>query len=162
MRLPHTITSADMRGINRSAVLEILRRESPISRTLIAERLNVSLPTVMRIVDDLAAEGLVRPHGSSEWSGGRRRSLLDFNAEDHVVVGVDLGGTKMFGAIANLGGQVLDQLEFPRHGTTGEKSFERLAELIDTLLKSDKIGDRKVHGIGVGVPGVTLHKQGII
>ena len=68
-----TITAADMREINRSAILEIIRRESPIARSAIAERLDVSLPTVMRIVDDLIDEGFVRPQGSTEWSGGRRR-----------------------------------------------------------------------------------------
>ena len=94
-----TITSSAMREINRSAILEIIRRESPISRTAIAERLDVSLPTVMRIVDALIEEGFVRPHGSTEWSGGRRRSLLEYNAEGYVVLGVDMGGTKMYGAI---------------------------------------------------------------
>jgi DNA-binding Lrp family transcriptional regulator len=52
---PRTITTTEMRGINRSAILAILRRESPISRTSIAEKLGVSLPTVMRIVDELTA-----------------------------------------------------------------------------------------------------------
>src|SRR5512143_349963 len=110
MRRSYTITAADMRRINRSAILEIVRRESPISRTLIAEKLNVSLPTVMRIVDELIEEGLVRPEGSKEWSGGRRRSLLEFNAEGHVVIGIDLGGTKIFGAIADLGGNILHEV----------------------------------------------------
>jgi DNA-binding transcriptional ArsR family regulator len=57
-----------MRDINRSAIPEIIRRESPISRTAIAERLGGSLPTVMRIVDELAADGFVRSQGESEWS----------------------------------------------------------------------------------------------
>ncbi len=162
MRQPYTITATDMRGINRSAILELIRRESPISRTLIAERLNVSLPTVMRIVDELAEEDLVRPHGTKEWSGGRRRSLLEFNADGHVVVGVDLGGTKMFGAIANLGGEILDENEVPRHGTSGEKSYERLVEMIESLLHSPKIEGRRILGIGVGVPGITLHEKGIV
>ncbi len=70
---PLTITASAMRDINRSAILEIIRRESPISRTAIAERLDVSLPTVMRIVDTLVEEGFVRLHGETEWSGGRRR-----------------------------------------------------------------------------------------
>ena len=62
---PLTITASAMRDINRSAVLEIIRRASPISRSAIAERLDVSLPTVMRIVDELIEECLVRPHGDS-------------------------------------------------------------------------------------------------
>ena len=70
-----TITAADMREINRSAILEIIRRESVISRSAIAKRLNVSLPTVMRIVDELVEDGIVKPHGETEWSGGRRCGL---------------------------------------------------------------------------------------
>jgi glucokinase-like ROK family protein len=157
-----TITAADMREINRSAILEIIRRESPISRSAIAERLNVSLPTVMRIVDELIEEGFVRLQGSTEWSGGRRRPLLEFNAESFVVVGVDMGGTKFYGAISDLGGNILDEIDMGRHGKSSEGNYERLIELIDTLLASPKLGERRVRGIGVGAPGITFHKEGIV
>jgi glucokinase-like ROK family protein len=157
-----TITASDMREINRSAILEIIRRESPISRSAIAERLNVSLPTVMRIVGGLVTEGFVRLEGSTEWSGGRRRPLLEFNADGFVVVGVDMGGTKFYGAISDLGGNVLDELDMGRHRTTGEGNYERLIELIDALLSSPNLKGRKVRGIGVGAPGITLHQEGIV
>lgn len=157
-----TITSAAMRDINRSAILEIIRRESPISRSTIAERLGVSLPTVMRIVDDLISEGFVRLQGGTEWSGGRRRPLLEFDAEGHLVIGVDMGGTKIFGALSDLGGTILDEVNIARHGSSGEDSFNRLTTLIDTLLASPKLDGRQVHGIGVGAPGITLHTPGIV
>ena len=157
-----TITAADMREINRSAILEIIRRESPIARSAIAKRLDVSLPTVMRIVDELMEEGYVRPQGSTEWSGGRRRPLLEFNADSFVVIGVDMGGTKFYGAISDFGGNILDEIDMGRHGTSAEENYERLIELIDTLLASPKLGDRHVRGIGVGAPGITLHQQGIV
>ena len=159
---PRTITGTGMRGINRSAILEIIRRESPISRTVIARRLDVSLPTVMRIVDQLVDEGLVRSKGATEWSGGRRRSLLEFNVDGHVVIGIDLGGTTMFGAIADLGGSILDEAEIVRHGTSAEESFQRLVDLIDTLLASPKLQGRQIRGIGVGAPGITRPDEGIV
>jgi predicted NBD/HSP70 family sugar kinase len=159
---PLTITASAMRDINRSAVLEIIRRLSPISRSTISERLNVSLPTVMRIVDDLIEEGLVRAHGESEWSGGRRRALIEYNASGFVVLGVDLGDTKMYGALSDLGGNVIAELNLGRHGTSGENGYQRLVELIDTLLSSPALEGRKVRGIGVGAPGITLHQEGIV
>jgi glucokinase len=162
MVYPITITSSAMREINRSAILEIIRREGPISRTAVAQRLEVSLPTVMRIVDGLVEEGFVRPQGSTEWSGGRRRPLLEFNADAYLVLGVDMGGTKMYGALSNLGGTILDEVNIGHHGTSGEDSFNQLAGMIDTLLASPKVDGRRVRGIGVGAPGVTLHKQGIV
>jgi glucokinase-like ROK family protein len=162
MITPFTITASEMRGINRSAILEIIRRESPISRTLIAQKLNVSLATVMRIGDELIDDELVRLEGTTEWTGGRRRSLLEFNSEGQVVVGVDMGGTRMFGAVSDLGGNVLEEIELSRHGTSGETTYQRLVELIGALLSSRKINGRRVRGIGVGVPAVTLHKEGIV
>jgi glucokinase len=157
-----TVTASAMRDINRSAILEIIRRESPISRTTIAQRLDVSLPTVMRIVDGLIEEGFVRPHGGTEWSGGRRRTLLEFNSQGFVVLGVDMGGTKMYGALSDIGGNILDEVNIGQHGTSGEDSFCRLLTLIDSLFASPKLEGRRVRGIGVGAPGVTLHKDGIV
>ncbi len=157
-----TITSAAMREINRSAILEIIRRESPIARSTIAERLEVSLPTVMRIVDDLMHEGFIRPHGGKEWSGGRRRPLLEFNPQGRLILGVDMGGTKMYGALSDLGGNVLDEMNVASYSPDGESTYNRLTTLIDTLLSSSKLNGRKVDGIGVGAPGITLHEEGIV
>jgi len=162
MAYPITITSSDMREINRSAILEIIRRESPISRSAIAERLDVSLPTVMRIVEELVEEGFVRPQGNTEWSGGRRRPLLEFNADGYLVLGVDMGGTKMYGAISDLGGNILDEVNIGHHGTSGQECFNQLTTLIDSLLASPSVEGRRILGIGVGAPGVTLHKEGIV
>ena len=157
-----TVTSSSMRQINRSVILEIIRREGPISRSAIAQRLKVSLPTVMRIAEELIEEGFVRLHGSSEWSGGRRRPLLEFNAGGFIVLGVDLGGTKMYGAISDLGGNIIDEINLGRHDTSGEESYERLIFLIDDLLASPKVQGLRVRGIGIGAPGITKHKEGIV
>jgi glucokinase len=162
MAYPLTITASAMRAINRSAILEIIRRDGPISRTSIAERLKVSLPTVMRIVEELIAEGFVRLQGTTEWSGGRRRPLLEFNSDGYIVLGVDMGGTKMYGALSDLGGNILDEVNIGHHGTSGEESFSYLTRLIDQLLASPKVDRKRVRGIGVGAPGVTLHEQGIV
>jgi glucokinase len=162
MKHQPTITATNMREINRSAILEFIRRESPVSRSEIAESLNVSLPTVMRIVDQLMEEGLVRNKEKTEWTGGRRRSLLEFNAEEHVVIGIDLGGTKMFGAAADLGGQIITEINLARHGTSGESSFRSLVELIRRLLNHSELKGLKLRGIGIGAPGVTLYREGVV
>src|SRR5512136_2000339 len=162
MSMPRTITAQDMRSINRSAILETIRREGPVSRNAIAERLDVSLPTVMRVADDLIKEDLVRPQGSTQWTGGRRRALLEFNPEGQVVIGIDLGGTKMFGATADVAGNILDEVDIDRCGTSGDENFQQLTKLIDTLLANPKIQGRRIRGIGVGAPGVTRHIEGIV
>lgn len=162
MLYPLTITGSAMREINRAAILEIIRREGPISRTIIAERLEVSLPTVVRIVDLLMDEGFVRLAGGKEWSGGRRRPLLEFNGDSYLVLGVDMSGTQMFGAISDLGGNVIEEMILSPHGLQAEENYTQLTGLIDRLLASPRLGGRQVRGIGVGAPGITLHKDGIV
>ena len=157
-----TITATEMRGINRSAILEIVRRQSPIARTTIARQLDVSLPTVMRIADKLVEEGFVRPQGETEWSGGRRRPLLEFNANGNVVVGVDMGGTKLYGAISEIGGHIIDEVTMEREGASGEACYDLLTKLIDDLLSRPGLKDRRVRGIGVGAPGITHHREGVV
>jgi glucokinase len=157
-----TITSAEMRGINRSAILDLVRREGPLARSAISERLAVSLPTAMRIVDELIAEGLVIATGSKEWSGGRRRPLVAFNAAGTLMIGVDLGGTKMYGAVADLSGRILHEVTVTHHQTTGEESYTCLNEMITTLLKQASAAGQTVRGIGVGAPGITSYQEGVV
>jgi glucokinase len=157
-----TITAAEMREINRSAIMEMIRGGSPISRTQIAEELQVSLPTVMRIADDLMADGLVVEDDEREWSGGRKRKRLIFNGSQHLILGIDLGGTKIYGAVADLNGTVLYETRIEHHETQAEDSLELLCSVIDQLLECAKSKNLPVRGIGIGVPGVVQPDTGIV
>ncbi len=158
----HTITSAEMRSVNRSAVLDYIRRNSPVARSVMAHDLKLSLPTVMRIVDELIAHGWVRPTGTKEWSSSRRRDLLEYYKDGHAVIGVDLGGTKMFGALANIGGEIIGEQTINGHGTSGEASYAMLEEIICELMRVPRLRGQKIRGIAVGAPGVTRTQAGIV
>lgn len=162
MRIARTITPSEMRIINRSAILDLVRRQSPISRSMIATQLNVSLPTVMRIVDELVEEGLVRPVGISEWTGGRRRSLLEFNSHGQVMIGVDLGGSTFYGAVSDLAGTVLNESRLVHPGKDAEGCYAQLVLLLEGLLAEAEKSGVTIRGIGVGAPGITDYAQGVV
>jgi glucokinase len=149
-----------MRSINRSAILELIRANSPISRTEISNRLDVSLPTVMRIIDGLTEENLVRPTGKTEYSGGRTRTMLEFNGSEHLVIGLDLGGTKLYGGVADLQGNILHEERFSHHQTQADESFQVLCDFIDRLLEFANGTGLPLMGIGLGVPGATDRETG--
>jgi glucokinase len=155
-------TASLMRSINRSAILDLLRQESPLARTEIARRLNMSLPTVMRIVDELLAEELVRPLGHAASARGRPRALLEFSGETHAIIGIDLGGVNWIGAIANLTGAVQHEVEVPGNGQDAELNLERLLALISNLLSVPLDDGQTLRGIGVGVPGLIRADDGSV
>lgn len=162
MKFSKTITTNDLRHINRTAVLDLLRREGAISRTEISERLDISLPTVMRIIEELLDEKLVKTVDRKEWSGGRKRGLVEFNSSGHLAIGVDLGGTKMFGALTDIGGNVLQEINIPQHSTQGEESYELLTEILRKLTRTAEELDKNLLGIGVGIPGTVSVENGMV
>ena len=151
-----------MRRLNRSAILNLIRTESPISRSEIARRLDVSLPTAMRIVEDLIADDLVYFEGS-EPSGGRRRPLLNFKGTAHTVIGVDLGGTKMYGTVTDLTGRILHSVRLPWQDNGGpDRALDGLFRLLEDLLAVAQTKGGRIRGIGIGAPGVTLSSTGTV
>ena len=157
-------TASLIRNVNRSAVLELVREKGPIARPRIAKRLKVSLPTVMRIVDDLIDEDLVQlcdTYGQS--TGGRPPALVEFNGAAHAVVGVDLGGTKMFGTIADLSGNIQHEIYIAHQKDNGPNEYlEHLCEMIEALLDVPLPSGQQIRGIGIGAPGVTLTPGGVV
>jgi predicted NBD/HSP70 family sugar kinase len=151
-----------MRRLNRSAILDLIREEGAIARTQIGRRLNLSLPTVMRIVDGLIEVGLVMDGGDTESTGGRPRSLLKFNGRAAAVVGIDLGGTQMFGTVADLGGIIQAEEYLARDGEDGPANLEHLFSLIDHLLVAPRPAGQAIRGIGIGAPGITQYEDGVV
>jgi glucokinase len=159
--IPRTINANQMRLVNRSAMLEYIRLHSPTSRTAIAKELGVSMPTVKRIVDDLFEENLLVGAGQTEQGMGRRRHLFSYNKDACAVIGIDLGGTKFYGALANIGGEILHEVSLEHHETTGEESLALVIGMIDELLGHVREG-QPIRGIAVGAPGITSNQEGTV
>ncbi len=151
-----------MRRLNRSTILDLMRQRSPISPSELSRKLHISMPTVMRILDELMEENLIYRLDSLESSGGRPRSLLAINASAHAVIGLDLGGTKMYGTVADLNGNILAEGCRPSSSANAEENIEIVCQLIQELIETPRSSGQNILGIGVGAPGVTLYEQGII
>ncbi len=151
-----------MRRLNRSSILDLVRQASPISPTEISTRLNLSLPTVMRILEELAHQELVVRLEEQQYSGGRPRSLVAFNGTSHAVIGLDLGGTKMYGTVADLCGTVHAEIYRASIPSSPEENLHLTIEMIEELLQVPRNEGQKVLGIGIGAPGVTLFEEGVV
>ena len=155
-------TSSLLREINRSAILELIRRQSPISRSQIAQTLGMSMPTVMRIIDELIEDEFAIPLDSIETTKGRPRSLIKFNSDSYVVLGVDLSGPDMVGEVATLSGAIQHEVVSPYKAAGPEEHLNRLCELVETLLKCPLPPNQRIRGIGIGAPGATIYPDGVV
>jgi glucokinase len=148
-----------MKRLNRSLILETIRNEQPISRAGIAKKLNLSRSTVSSLVDELLYKKLVVEVGlgKSTHEGGRRGMELGFNPRSAFGVGVDIGGTKILIVITDLNGGVVYREKVK---TTGD--VDAITELVKRSLTSAGVSQNEVVAMGVGVPGITDVKKGLV
>ena len=153
-------TSKLLRHMNRAAVINLVRQQDLISPTLIGAKLNVSVPTVMRVLEDLIEEDLVEYSGFGESTGGRRPAQVKFKGSSYAVLGIDLGGQQLFGAVSDLSGRIQTEIYAEADDRDGDTNLERLVCLIEDLLRRPRPAHQKIRGIGVGVPSIVRFPEG--
>lgn len=163
-----------MKEINRSMILDLVRRKDAISRADIAKELHLSPPTVSKIIDQLISTGWILEIGTGESSGGRRPLLLQFNAQHGFVIGAWVGDSSLIAAVADLCGNILLKKTQMRRSSPGESGVEQakdggpapleeeLIRLLHLTLEEAHVPPEKVLGIGVAVCGITRIEKGTV
>jgi glucokinase len=79
------------------------------------------------------------------------------------VIGVDLGGTKISCALADISGKIIDIQVVETNASEGEIAvLNRIIRVIDKVIISKKISKEDIKAIGIGSPGPIDAKNGII
>lgn len=79
------------------------------------------------------------------------------------VIGIDLGGTKISGDIADFEGNVLKNIVVPTNTFEGEIAVaDRIVNVINDLMKETNKNKDEIESIGIGSPGPLDTKKGMI
>ena len=76
------------------------------------------------------------------------------------VIGIDLGGTKLAGALFNCEGRILARLFMPLAGRHGRAVGVLVRDSVAELLQTAKDKNVKVEAVGVSVPGISHSRTG--
>ena len=147
-----------LKQLNRSAILDMVRREPGISRADLALRTQLTKASVGMMVQELLEQGWLTEGGWQQGNVGRPGRALHLNKEQHVLLGAEVGveGLRVVGCA--LTGQILAHLDVMVPSTSPEATAQSLAGLIRELLDEPELAGREILGLGVAVPGpVSLH-----
>ncbi len=152
-----------MGEFNRSIVINLIRQERSISRAEIAHRTKLSRSAVSNIITMLLEEGLVNTIGTGESSGGRRPIMLNFNYSAGSVLGIDIAADHLFALTTDLEGNILAQEGQPFNIDMGpELGLPIVIAHIRRTLEQHTANNRRVLGLGLGVPGPLDHTTGTV
>lgn len=151
---PGVIHHGLLRELSEQAVLEAVFRHGPITRPQIAERTGLSKPTVSQAVARLERSGLVHPDGQRRGMPGRVATLYSVDRQVGFVVGVDVGGTRVRAAVANIYGEILSDGQRTTDPRGGGHVIRQMATLARGLAAKTNIDWGLVAGVGVATPGV--------
>ncbi len=151
-----------MRELNRSLVLDLIKKRSPISRAALAEASSLAKPTVSAIVDELLARHAVREVGvgTTGREGGRPPVLLEFDSHSQCLVGVHLGVTTTTIVLADALGHEFARAQMPTWRGRSATALDRVAAATERLLSVNGAKERET-AVGVCVPGMTDVATGV-
>lgn len=152
-------TPEHMKEINLLLVLDLFRAHGVLSRADVVRRTGISAPTISKVAQRLIDAGLITEEGNGPSTGGKRPNLLRFNANLGYVLGVDLGGTHLRFAVANLEGTLISQTVEEIDADAGPDAIlATIAERGGALLAGT--GANQPVAVGVVTPGVVNVETG--
>lgn len=150
----------DVRDINQTVFLHLIRERQPISRADIAKFTGLRPGTVSAIVNRLIKNGLVYEGTEGPSSGGRPPTYLYINSESFYVLAIDIGVIDTVFAVSDFNGRILQQRSVLTEGDP-VVFLNGLADQIDSLVKS-QFSRARFAAVGVSVPGLIDRETGSI
>ncbi|MFJ2901547.1 ROK family protein [Streptomyces sp. NPDC087212] len=152
-------TVRDLTRANRTAVLQRLYFDGPLSRFELGPVTGLSSGSVSNVVADLAADGLVEEAGSVDSDGGRPRTLLRVAPGSGHLIGVDVGETRVRIELFDLTLTELARTERPltQQRYEVEDIVGHLRDGVAEVLAEARVAPEHLLGVGIGVPGIIEH-----
>ncbi|WP_081909099.1 ROK family transcriptional regulator [Deinococcus sp. YIM 77859] len=152
-----------LKQLNRSAILEAVRRDPGISRAELAARTQLTKVTVGTMVQELLDQGWLVEGGLQQGSVGRPGRALYLNEGRHILLGAEVGVQGLRVVACTLTGRSLGQRAVLTPSTTPEATAQQLAILLTEVLALPELAGREILGLGVAVPGpVALHESTLV
>ncbi|MFF7971421.1 ROK family protein [Streptomyces sp. NPDC007905] len=149
-------TVRDLRRESRSAVLQRLYFDGPMSRYALGPATGLSSGSVSNVVAELLADGLVEEAGSVGSVVGRPRRLLRIRPDSGRLIGVDVGETRVRVELLDLGLSELAWTERPLapRGYDVDAVVGHVHEGVAEVLRTARLAPADLLGVGIGVPGI--------
>ncbi|MCH5215346.1 MAG: ROK family transcriptional regulator [Muribaculaceae bacterium] len=122
--------------------------------TDLTKELDLSVPTVTKIIDEMCASGYLNIYGKLETNGGRHPNLYGLNPAGGYFVGVEVKRESVNIGVINFNGELVDKrMDIPYRCENTYEALDRLCELINEHIASSGIEPRSVLNVHISLSG---------
>ncbi|QFT87723.1 N-acetylglucosamine repressor [Bacillus sp. THAF10] len=152
-----------IKDMNRSAVINTIRRKGPISRTEISSITNLGQSTLTKITEELKNLDLVYEKGEAHSTGGRKAILLEFNHLYAFAIGIKVMQDHLVFALTDLQATIIDKRDiyFATSSDT-QHILHLMKNTIHQLLQENQLELNSLIGIGIAVSGLVNSVTGVV
>lgn len=120
----------------------------------LGKEMDVSVPTVTKLVGELIEDGFVIDFGKLETTGGRRPNIFGLNPDSGCFLGVDIKRFKVNIALINFkGGLVGKVYSTPFFYENTQESFDELCQIITAYVDKLSMPKSKILSVGINISG---------
>lgn len=171
------ISKLDLKRINRMQVLRSVWETGPVSRVDLSQQLQITRASITQITNAMIAEGLLVEIGEAPYQSqqdnklpkGRRKILLDINANYKFVLGAVIDEQEITVGLCTMHMEILDKASMPCNDHTSRKEIiQFIISATERMMSNSCLIKEDVLGIGIGVMPIMIgrmrvfYKNGIL
>ncbi len=171
-----TATTSTLARVNQTAIIEALRNTGALSRQQLGVITGLSPATINRLTATLIDEGLVVAAGQEPSTGGRPSVLLRYAGGTRLVASIQLRADMASGVLVDFDGKIVFRRDVafgPRllapqavdedaRARDQQARLDKTLELFDFLIATAETMGTPCLAVGVAVPGVVQHPEGVV
>lgn len=120
----------------------------------LCRELNLSVPKVTNLVNELIEDGLVQDHGKIDSTGGRKPNHYGLVPDSGFFMGVDVKQHFVTLGLTDLQKNLVHLSEnIPYHLSNDRHSLEELCRIITAFIQSLPVAKEKILGVGINLSG---------
>ena len=151
-----------VRALNTSLVMNVLRKESPLSRARISEHTGLNRSTISSIISQLLEEGFVLEMTlPADNAMGRPGILIELNPLSGAAVGIEIAVDYIAVVLANFVGKIVFRKRVVSNPEDAQELIiKKTEQLVQNAFDFAASVPVPVLGIGVGLSGLVDREQG--
>ncbi len=155
-----SIIQSDVRKMNSRLLFDLFRQHRRLTRTDVAGYLNMTIPSVLKVTQQLLDNHVICEIGEIDTALGRKPKQFEFNPDFLNAIGVSFEGVSLSMGLVNVDGEIRLATRTQLRGGIDENFARSIINGVERIKRQSRPG--ALSGIGIAIPGIVNPATSVI